>query len=89
MNSSDSSAEPNSEKHRGLGFKLILFGGLSTIITLDLLQHRWVSGGFWLCMLVLQLIIPKRFRGERVVKWALVAAILILLIVQILALFSH
>jgi len=84
MNPSDSSAKPDSNKHRGLGFKLVLFGGLSTIITLDLLEHRWVSAAFWVCFLILQLLIPKHFRGERLVKWTLVAAIFLLLIIQIL-----
>ena len=82
MKSSDSSAE-RSTASNALGLRIVLIACFSILIALALLGQRWVSAGFWFALMVLQLVIPKHFRGQRILKWIFLLAVCVLLVLDI------
>ena len=64
---------------------LIAFGA---VIILEIWERKWISVGFWIAMLILQVLIPRKFHGEKPVKWILVTIIVLLAIFQWWSYFS-
>jgi hypothetical protein len=66
-----------------------MIGALFVAIILYLIEQRWVNAAFWLTFLILQVVLPKHFPRERLVKGVLVTAMFALLFLLVLDLVSR
>ena len=94
MNSNDSSSKPASSSSLSsepLSKPLMLLGVVAflAVITMELLERKWISAVFWLAMLSLQVLTPRKFHWEKPVKWILVTIICLLAIFQWWSYFSR
>ena len=59
------------------------------VVTLELLERKWISATFWFALLILQVLIPRKFHWEKPVKWMLTTIICLLAIFQWWSYFSR
>lgn len=83
-NSRSKLASSSSLDSEPLSKPLMLMGLVAflTVITLELLERQWISAMFWFALLILQVLIPRKFHGDKPVKWILATIICLLAIFQ-------
>ena len=84
MNPNDSRTKlVSSSSNNSKSLMLIGIVAFLTVIAWDLLERQWIGAAFMLVLLIFQVLIPRRFSGEKAVKWILVSIMFLLLTIQV------
>ncbi len=90
MKCTDFATKPPANSYlNSLAFRLTVIALFIVVVGVDLYEGQWIFAVFWLLFLLLQLVILTRFRAGTLVKWVLLAAVYLLLIIQILRYLSR
>ena len=57
--------------------------GLFLLVSKSMIERRWTSSAFFVALIILQFAIPMRSRTAKLVQWVVVAAMLLLVILQV------